>query len=76
MAGYFSDDLTGGQTLGGGRYVSISDFGGFPPRNTTIDFNLAHNALCARAPWFTCPIATDVLATAVRAGEKDPHQAH
>jgi len=76
LEGYFTDDLTGTLTYGGGRYVSISDFGKFPPKSFPIDFNLAYNPLCARAPWFTCPIATDALATAVRAGERDPHQVH
>jgi uncharacterized protein (DUF1684 family) len=76
LEGYFTDDLTGKGTYGGGRYVSISDFGKFPPKSFTIDFNLAYNPLCARAPWFTCPIPTDALATPVKAGEKDPHQVH
>lgn len=76
LEGYFTDDLTGTQTYGGGRYVSIFDFGSFPPKSITIDFNLAYNPLCARSSYFSCPIATDALATAIKAGEKDPHIAH
>lgn len=76
LEGYFTDDLTGSQTYGGGRYVSISDFGSFAPKSITIDFNLAYNPLCARSSYFSCPIPTDAIGTAIRAGEKDPHIAH
>ena len=76
LEGYFTDDLTGTQTYGGGRYVSIFDFSAYPPKTFTIDFNLAYNPICARSPYFSCPIATDAIGTPIRAGEKDPHQAH
>ncbi|HJW42069.1 MAG TPA: DUF1684 domain-containing protein [Rhizomicrobium sp.] len=76
LDGYFTDGLTGSGTYGGGRYLNIGDFGSFPPKSVTIDFNLAYNPLCARSPYFSCPIATDAIATAVKAGEKDPHKPH
>jgi len=76
MSAFFMDELTGKGTYGAGRYVDISNFGSFPPKNATIDFNFAYNPNCARSPFYTCPVATDSIATAVRAGERDPHAAH
>jgi uncharacterized protein (DUF1684 family) len=76
MSAFFVDDLTGKETYGAGRYVDVEGFGAFPPRTITIDFNEAYNPNCARSPFFTCPVAIDVLALAVKAGERDPHQTH
>lgn len=76
MSAFFVDDLTGKETYGAGRYVDVAEFGAYPPKTVTIDFNEAYNPNCARSPFFTCPVATDVVALAVRAGERDPHQAH
>jgi uncharacterized protein (DUF1684 family) len=76
MSAFFMDDLTGKGTYGAGRYVDIADFGSFPPKTATIDFNFAYNPNCARSPFYTCPVATDAIATAVHAGERDPHAAH
>jgi len=76
MSAFFMDDLTGKVTYGAGRYVDVSGVGAFPPKIATIDFNDAYNPNCARSAFFTCPVATDVLATAVQAGEKDPHHVH
>jgi uncharacterized protein len=76
MSAFFMDDLTGKVTYGAGRYVDIDGFGPFPPKTMTIDFNDAYNPNCARSAFFTCPVATDSLALAIEAGEKDPHYAH
>lgn len=76
MSAFFIDGLTGIETYGAGRYVDVGDFGKFPPKTVTIDFNEAYNPNCARSPFFTCPVATDVIAFAVNAGERDPHKAH
>jgi uncharacterized protein (DUF1684 family) len=76
MSSFFMDDLTGKGTYGAGRYVDISNFGGFPPKSPTIDFNDAYNPNCARSAFYTCPVATDVIGMAVKAGERDPHLAH
>jgi hypothetical protein len=76
MSAFFVDGLTGTETYGAGRYVDVGDFGAFPPKTVIIDFNEAYNPNCARSAYFTCPVATDVIAMAVRAGEKDPHKAH
>ncbi len=76
MSAFFIDDLTGKETYGSGRYVDVGISGKFPPKTVTIDFNEAYNPNCARSPFYTCPVAIDVVALAVRAGEKDPHHAH
>ncbi|HEX4303539.1 MAG TPA: DUF1684 domain-containing protein [Rhizomicrobium sp.] len=73
---FFTDDQAGTVTYPAGRYVDIDSFGVFPPRTVTIDFNFTYNPNCARSAFYTCPVATDVLAMAVQAGEKDPHVKH
>lgn len=73
MSAFFVDDLTGKVTYGAGRYVDVDGFGPFPPKTVTIDFNDAYNPNCARSAFYTCPVATDAIAMAVEAGEKDPH---
>jgi uncharacterized protein (DUF1684 family) len=76
MSSFFMDDLTGTVTYGAGRYVDVAGFGAFPPKTATIDFNDAYNPNCARSAYYTCPVATDAIGLAVRAGEKDPHARH
>lgn len=76
MSAFFTDDLSGGEAYGAGRYVDIGDFGAFPPKTVTIDFNDAYNPNCARSKHFTCPIAIDNIPLAMKAGEKNPHVAH
>ncbi len=76
MSAFFMDDLTGKVAYGAGRYVDVDGFGPYPPKKVTIDFNDAYNPNCARSAFYTCPVATDSLALAVEAGEKDPHRAH
>ena len=73
---FFLDDLTGKVTYGAGRFVDIDHFGPFPPKTVTIDFNNAYNPNCARSAFFTCPVATDHIALAMKAGERDPHSLH
>lgn len=76
LSAFFTDRLTGKGAYGAGRYVDVEGFGKFPPAAITIDFNLAYNPNCARSSHFTCPIAVDDVATAIKAGEQDPHFAH
>lgn len=76
LSAFFTDDLTGKGAYGSGRYVDVEGFGKFPPATVTIDFNNVYNPNCARSAFFTCPIATDNLALAITAGERDPHIAH
>jgi len=67
---FFLDDLSGRETYGVGRYIDI-DVKGLPKR-LTIDFNQAYNPNCARSPHYNCPVATDKISLALRAGEKIP----
>jgi hypothetical protein len=76
FSAFYTDELTGKGAYGSGRYVDVGDFGAFPPSTITIDFNEAYNPNCARSPFFTCPIAVDNMPLAMKAGERDPHQAH
>jgi uncharacterized protein (DUF1684 family) len=76
MSAFFTDNLSGGEAYGAGRYVDIDGFGKFPPKTVTIDFNDAYNPNCARSKHFTCPIAIDTIPLAMKAGEKNPHIAH
>jgi len=76
ISAFFTDDMTGRGTYGAGRYVDADGFGKFPPKTIIIDFNFAYNPNCARSAFFTCPVATDNIAVAVKAGERDPHMKH
>ena len=76
LTAFFTDALTGKGTYGAGRYVDIDKFGPFPPKTFTIDFNDAYNPNCARSAFYTCPVAFDNLALAIKAGERDPHLKH
>lgn len=76
ISAFFMDDLTGKGTYGAGRYVDAEAFGKYPPRTIVIDFNNAYNPNCARSAFFTCPVATDNIAMAIEAGERDPHMKH
>jgi len=76
ISAFFTDDLTGRGAYGAGRYVDADPFGKYPPKTITIDFNDAYNPNCARSAFFTCPVATDNIPVAVKAGERDPHLKH
>jgi hypothetical protein len=76
MSAFFHDALTNNGAYGAGRYVDIADFGAFPPRTVTIDFNEAYNPNCARSAHYTCPLAVDEIPLAMKAGEQDPHLKH
>lgn len=73
MSAFYTDALTGKGAYGAGRYVDVANFGAFPPKTITIDFNQAYNPNCARSRHFTCPVAVDDIPVAMTAGEKDPH---
>ena len=66
----FSDETTGSETYGGGRYI-------YPlkPKNgytTNLDFNLAYNPPCVFTEFATCPLppSENHLAIRIPAGEK------
>ncbi len=67
----FSDQTTGTETYGGGRYLYVEkpDAAG----RTWIDFNKAYNPPCVFTPYATCPLPPKAnhLDIAVKAGEKD-----
>jgi uncharacterized protein (DUF1684 family) len=71
---WFTDQTTGDETYGVGRYI---DFDINPDSNYvyTIDFNLAYNPYCAYSARYSCAIPTkeDHLDLAVTAGEKKYH---
>lgn len=68
----FTDETTGGETYGVGRYLDFAEFGPFPPKTLTVDFNRAYNPYCARSPHYNCPLALTHIPFALRAGEKTP----
>jgi hypothetical protein len=76
MSAFFTDELSNSSVYGAGRYVDVTEFGGFPPKAVTIDFNNAYNPNCALSPHFTCPLAVDAIPLAMAAGERAPPGKH
>lgn len=72
----FVDATTNHETYGTGRYLEFR-VEGRPPQ-VRLDFNRAHNPLCAYSPHFNCPVPPrhNRLPFAVRAGEKRPAGEH
>ena len=70
LSAFFLDELSGEETYGVGRYIDIEVNG--LPKTLTLDFNRAYNPNCARSPHYNCPVATDTIPVAIRAGEKKP----
>jgi len=75
----FTDQTSGRQTYGGGRYlldtIKGADLGGSDGR-LTLDFNFAYNPSCAYDPAWSCPLPSrsNRLACPVAAGELAPNQ--
>ncbi|RLD32055.1 MAG: hypothetical protein DRI73_07675 [Bacteroidetes bacterium] len=73
----FSDETSGDQSYGGGRFLEIA-----PPDkkgNYFLDFNKAYNPPCAFTEFATCPLPPkeNILEIGVMAGEKGiPHEWH
>jgi uncharacterized protein (DUF1684 family) len=67
---FFTDELTGKETYGVGRYMDVEVNG--LPTTVKLDFNEAYNPNCARSPHYNCPVATDKIPVALRAGEMKP----
>jgi uncharacterized protein len=69
----FADATSASETYGAGRYIDLKKV----PGATTIilDFNKAYNPYCAYSDNFSCPFPPkeNVLAIAVKAGEKKYH---
>lgn len=68
---FFRDATTGHESYPVGRYVDAEALGG---DRYALDFNRAYNPACAFSPLYNCPIPPreNLLAVAVRAGERDP----
>lgn len=68
---FFRDASTGKESYPVGRYIDAEKIG---PDLYLLDFNRAYNPACAFSPLYNCPIPPreNVLAVAVRAGERDP----
>ena len=65
----FTDDSSGEETYGGGRYVDVRFDGG---DYLIIDFNRAYNPYCVYNKKYSCPIppAENYIQLTVEAGEK------
>jgi hypothetical protein len=68
----FTDETTGDETYGVGRYIEADNFGAFPPKKITLDFNRAYNPYCARSPHYNCPVAMTHLPVELKVGERMP----
>lgn len=69
----FTDETSGYETYGVGRYLDFTDIGAFPPKRLTVDFNRAYNPYCARSPHYNCPLALAHVPVRLTVGEKAPH---
>ena len=72
---WFTDETTGGETYGVGRYVEVEAESDDPDHVYVVNLNNAHNPYCAYNPTYSCAIPTreDRLPIAVRAGEMSYH---
>jgi uncharacterized protein (DUF1684 family) len=72
---WFTDNTTGKETYGVGRYIELGDENPNPAFVYTVDLNKAFNPYCAYSDSFSCaiPRKEDRLAIAVRAGEMKYH---
>ena len=71
---WFTDQTTGKETYGVGRYLDF-ELNDHPEFVYTIDFNKAYNPYCAYSSLFTCPIprVEDYIDMEIEAGEKNFH---
>ncbi len=71
---WFTDETTGKETYGVGRYLDF-ELNPDPDYLYTIDFNLAYNPYCAYSSKYSCAVPTkeDHIALPVEAGEKSFH---
>ncbi|MBM3176961.1 MAG: DUF1684 domain-containing protein [Bacteroidetes bacterium] len=67
----FTDETSGAETYGGGRYLDIRKVPG--STSVLLDFNMAYNPYCAYNENFSCPFppAENHLKAAIIAGEKN-----
>jgi uncharacterized protein (DUF1684 family) len=69
---FFRDATSGQESYELGRYVDPKKL---PNGNYLLDFNFAYNPACSVSDHYNCPIPpkANVLAVAIRAGERDSH---
>lgn len=73
---WFTDETTGKDTYGVGRYVDVGNEDADPDHPYVIDFNKAYNPYCAYSNMFSCavPRKEDHLDIALRVGEMKYHE--
>jgi len=73
---WFTDETTGNETYGVGRYVEVGNEDADPDHPYVIDFNKAYNPYCAYSNMFSCavPREEDRLDIALRVGEMKYHE--
>ena len=66
----FSDETSGRETYGAGRYLDLEEQGG---DDYELDFNMAYNPYCTYSEDYTCPIPPleNRLPVRILAGEKN-----
>jgi uncharacterized protein (DUF1684 family) len=69
----FGDATSAVETYGAGRYLDVAKTPG--SSTITLDFNIAYNPYCAYRDTYSCPLPPreNLLAIAIRAGEKKYH---
>ncbi|MCA8902620.1 MAG: DUF1684 domain-containing protein [Hyphomonas sp.] len=72
----FTDETTGTETYGVGRYLDLETAGGTLPETLTIDFNYAYNPLCALSDHYNCPVVEFTIPAAIKAGERYDYGLH
>ena len=73
---WFTDETTGKETYGVGRYVEVGNEDPDPDHLYSVDFNKAYNPYCAYSKIFSCaiPRKEDHLDIALRVGEMKYHE--
>jgi hypothetical protein len=73
---WFTDETTGKETYGVGRYLDVGDENPDTGHLYSIDFNRAYNPYCAYSPLYSCavPRKEDHLPLALRVGEMKYHE--
>jgi uncharacterized protein (DUF1684 family) len=73
---WFTDETTGTETYGVGRYVDVEREHPDPNHVYTIDLNKAYNPFCAYSGLYSCAIPTeeDHVPVPIRAGEMMFHE--
>lgn len=68
----FTDETSGGETYGAGRYLPIEPMSG---AEIELDFNRAFNPYCAYSDKYSCPMPPreNHIKVAIAAGEKNYH---